>query len=558
MFTRGFKKPDIQTFLNHLIETSRKPECRLRILSSVRSEFLPQLEEVNSVLQLLNTGSTYHLGPLSPVAIADMITKPAKATGYGFEPGLVKKILKDAAQEPGNLPLVAYTLKQLFEGREGNVFTHAAYLALGGVAGAIGTKADQVMECLPAETKEAFDRVFAELVHIEGDGPPTRKRVPLSRFKNDAEASALIDALAGQDCRVLVTDSNELGAMIEVAHEKLFSAWPHSQKWIEDCGEALRFIEYAEEAARQWETMGSHVRDLWQKNWADKLQETLNRFEINPSVTLGRRLHPQPVLIEKLVNYALSHEDRFLIGKKLAEFGDPRPGVGLREDGLPDIVWIEIDGGQIQLEDMDHVFEVKPFLLAKYPVTNAQFEAFLKAEDGYFNKDWWEKLEQPEGPALSSWNEANCPRETVSWNEAVAFCRWLRHRTELTIRLPAEWEWQHSATGGDSSYKYPWGKEWDPSCCNSLKAVLYRTNPVGIYPEGATKQGVMDMAGNVCEWCSNLTDEPDAFDRAAEFEPVRGGCWFEDTEMLWSSKRDFYISNKRANGVGFRLAQDPP
>ena len=79
------------------------------------------------------------------------------------------------------------------------------------------------------------------------------------------------------------------------------------------------------------------------------------------------------------------------IGQILNEFVDTRPGVGLR-DGLPDIVWIDIPRGYVKLEDIDHVFEVKPFRMAKYLVTNAQFEAFIKAEDGYGNEEWWKGI----------------------------------------------------------------------------------------------------------------------------------------------------------------------
>ena len=120
------------------------------------------------------------------------------------------------------------------------------------------------------------------------------------------------------------------------------------------------------------------------------------------------------------------------------EFGDTRPGVGLRSDGLPDIVWIDIPGGQIKLENIDHVFEVKPFRMAKYLVTNAQFDAFIKAEDGYRNEEWWNGMERSKEVSAASWQEANSPRETVSWFEAVAFCRWLSQRTGSKIRLPTE------------------------------------------------------------------------------------------------------------------------
>src|SRR5262249_30644668 len=154
-------------------------------------------------------------------------------------------------------------------------------------------------------------------------------------------------------------------------------------------------------------------------------------------------------LIKQLELDSLSHDRRALIGNRLAEYGDPRPGIGLRPDGLPYIEWIDIEQGKVKLEEVEQLFTVKHFRIAKYPVTNLQFEAFINAEDGYRNSEWWKGIKQRNGPDDPSWKEANSPRETVSWFEAVAFCRWLSKRTGLPIRLPTEWEWQLAATGGD-------------------------------------------------------------------------------------------------------------
>ena len=163
----------------------------------MRSEFIARLEESESVLPLLNAGCNYHLGPVSPRVLQDMIERPAHATGYQFEPRLVDDILSETSQEPGALPLVAYALKQLFDRRRERAFTREAYKKIGGVAGAIGTAADQVIQGLDKEALGAFDRVFAELVHIERDRPPTRKRATLAAFKADEGANKLINALAG-------------------------------------------------------------------------------------------------------------------------------------------------------------------------------------------------------------------------------------------------------------------------------------------------------------------------------------------------------------------------
>lgn len=560
LFTSGFKDEDIRNYLEQLVATARDTKCRLRVIASVRSEFIGRLGESDAILQTFNAGYNYYLGPVSPRTLEEMIEKPAQATGYEFELGLVDEILRDAAQEPGSLPLVAYALKQLFERRQGRTFTRDAYKEIKGIAGAIGTQADQVMAKLDEHARGAFDRVFAELMHLDRERPPTRKRATLAEFASDKAATQLIDALAGPECRILVRGGEGREAPVEVAHEKLFTAWPKLKDWIDNGGEALRLIDYAEEAARRWHETGDHLDELWQSRRAKDIQHALSRFSKSPSPLLDRLLRPQQMLIARLDKQGLSHEDRLQIGKKLAEFGDPRPGVGLRSDGLPDIEWVEIPQGRIQLKDTDYVFEVKPFRMAKYPVTNSQFECFID-DGGYEHDAWWEGIgKQTWSP--SSWQEANCPRETVSWFEAVAFCCWLSARTGTTIRLPTEWEWQQAATEGDPTRDYPWG-EWDATRCNSFESRLNRTATVGMYPSGATQRGVYDMAGNVWEWCLNTHEQPEhpkavCISVDSGQRVIRGGSWSTKPAFLHTSDRFRGIPDLRNDILGFRLVQNLP
>jgi Sulfatase-modifying factor enzyme 1/Domain of unknown function (DUF4062) len=559
LFTSGFKEPDIQTFLEQLIGTAQDVANRLRVVATIRSEFLGKLEAYESTLSLLNSPYRYHLGPVSPRMLQDMLQKPAEATGYAFEPGLVEVILHDAGQEPGNLALIEYALTQLFERRKGRTFTMEAYMAIGGVVGAIATKANAVLSSLEKEARGAFDAVFAELVHVERERPPTRSRASYSAFSADESSVQLIEALSGQDCRILVTSGSGPETIVEVAHEKLFSAWGKLKGWIDNSNADLRLIDFEEECAKRWHEKGCRVQSMWGQEQAVAVQRALTRFKKSPSAQLQAMLHPQKILIEHLNDFSLSHQDRLLIGQKLAEFGDPRPGMGCR-DGLPDIVWIEIPGGQITLDD--HVFKVKPFRMGKYLVTNAQFDAFIKAEDGYENEEWWNGIVRSGEASSGSLQGSNAPRETVSWFGAVAFCRWLSRRTGSTIRLPTEWEWQQAATGGDPTRDYPWSGGWDAARCNNIESQLNRTTAVGLYPHGATKQSVMDMAGNVWEWCLNRYEQPEApeslrIDKSNTSRVLRGGAWGNDQCYQRVSARFKSDAGDRRNyGFGFRLAQD--
>jgi hypothetical protein len=556
LFTQGYSADTIQAFLAALVTLSGDPEYQIRVVTTIRSDFFGRLAESESVLKQINDGFQYLVPPISPTAWLHVIRGPADATGYAFEEGLVDAILNEVGlgNEAGDLPLVAYALNQLFKQRQNKTFTHAAYRAMDGVAGAIASTADQTIEKLREVGSTSFDRVFSELVHIERDRPPTRKRASLSHFRGDEEATKLIQVLAGRDCRVLVTAGEGPGATVDVAHEKLFSAWKRLKDWIDNSDRDLRLIDFEEECAARWHEKDCRVQSLWSHEQAVDVQRALVRFKKSPSSRLQAFMHPQQTLIERLNDESLSHQDRLLIGQKLAEFGDTRDGVGVK-DGLPNIVWIDIPGGSVKLEEVDRVFKVEPFCIAKYQVTNIQFEAFLKAEDGYRNEEWWRDIEHHEA-AQPSWQEANSPRETASWYEAVAFCRWLSAKTETSIRLPTEWEWQQAATGGDPERIYPWKGEWDTTRCNSYESRLNRTTAVGMYPQGATRQGALDMAGNVWDWCLNTYEDQDLSITTAGRRVLRGGSWDNAPVTLRVSNRLWNFADYRFNGIGFRLAQD--
>ena len=148
----------------------------------------------------------------------------------------------------------------------------------------------------------------------------------------------------------------------------------------------------------------------------------------------------------------------------------------------------------------------------------------------------------------------------MSWYEAVAFCRWLSARLGLNIRLPTEWEWQQAATGGDAEREYPWKGGWDAGLCNSYEGGLKRTTAVGVYPNGVTKQGVLDMAGNVWEWCLNKYEQGDneeslRIDDSDAARVFRGSSWGVKPATLRSRIQDWNYAYIADEYIGFRLAQ---
>lgn len=214
---------------------------------------------------------------------------------------------------------------------------------------------------------------------------------------------------------------------------------------------------------------------------------------------------------------------------------DEHRGKGLNAQGLPDIVWCQIPEGDVVLADHAGQFHVQPFYLARYPITNAQFQSFIDTEDGYRNPRWWEGLATAvQSPKPPHWPEADHPRESVSWFEAMAFCAWLSEQLGYAISLPSEWQWQQAACSGQAAWEYPWGMAYQTGHANIDETwgdigphYLGKTTPVGAYPQGDSLQGVADLIGNVWEWCLNTYDPPEnRAPQGAAPRVLRGGSWF--------------------------------
>lgn len=126
------------------------------------------------------------------------------------------------------------------------------------------------------------------------------------------------------------------------------------------------------------------------------------------------------------------------------------------------------------------------------------------------------------------------------------------------IRLPLEEEWQWVAQAGKEARKYPWPGGWDTRRANSAKSGIGRTLAVGLYPQGASPNRIMDMAGNIWEWCLNKYDDPDdaasdASDASGDRRVLRGGAWIHSPGHARAAVRDGDHPDFRFYHWGFRV-----
>ena len=121
--------------------------------------------------------------------------------------------------------------------------------------------------------------------------------------------------------------------------------------------------------------------------------------------------------------------------------------------------------------------------------------------------------------------------------------------------MPTEWEWQQAATGGQRGNEYPWGSGWREGCANTSESRLSRTTAVGLYPAGASAQGVLDLAGNVWEWCLNEYEDPRRTAVGVDARRVvRGGSWGSSRgNARCACRGHFVVPGARSYYLGLRL-----
>lgn len=390
--------------------------------------------------------------------------------------------------------------------------------------------------------------------------------------------------------------------------------WARSATLLESLGDSVRFVHqlvqeyFAATRWQQWIAEGGNLSAFMTYGWDEtaillagmlsdttELVRALTRFQpvlaarcVAESGSTRHDVATIEDLQRKLVAEATHptgySEKRKLTGNALNLVGDPRPGVGLRPDGLPDIMWCRVPAGEFlmgSIENADnwvqedampqHHVTLPAFCIAKYPVTNSQYQTFV--DDGGYTSKWqqcwtkagwdWRTRQSVTSPNRygGDFDLPNHPVVGVSWYEAVAFCNWLSVRLGRPVRLPGEAEWEKAARCVDGRL-YPWGYDSVTSeHANFESTGIGCTSAVGVFPKGETSYGLLDALGNVSEWTnSKYAQYPYTLDDAREDQDgedtraLRGGSWFNYEVGLRCAFRDWGYPGLGDNSIGFRLA----
>jgi hypothetical protein len=535
-------------------------DARIRVILTLRSDFFGRAVDSPQLTGLLRRGA-FPIGRPGYNALAEMIQGPAARSGLRFDEGLVKEILDDTVKAPGALTLMAFVLAELYHRRrDGMAMSRLVYRELGGVAGAISNVAERLFSNLEPPVRARFEEVFQALVGVDERGAATRLRAVKSDVTRSPEAKKLVDAFT--NARLLVGGSGERNeATVELAHEALIDKWKRLSDWVDSTRADRALFSRLRRDAREWAENDYGDEYLWHPDRITAAREMIRRTHQDGRLTDQERdflRTEEERLLAELTKPSLTMDRRVAIGDRLAVIGDPRPGLLLDLDrSIPDIVWCPVDEGLVTIGNVGEPIRVRPFHLARYPVTAAQYRSFLTAPDGHRNETWWHRLGQPGPPAaeLSAAND-NHPVIHVTWYDAMAYCLWLSDRMQLRLSLPTEAQWQLAATGGQTGRLYPWGHGWADRRANTEELGLGRAVAAGLFPDGAAPCGAADLCGNVWEWCSNEPDTPDeSSPQGQSARAARGGAWGDSGMRTTVLTRCWFPPLGGYEYLGFRIVK---
>jgi len=252
----------------------------LRVCISMRSDFLDRVAEDQRFMEELTRGLIF-LQPPDRAGLREAITAPLELAGHRFENELmVESMLSSLEQTPGALPLLQFSAAKLWDSRDrrGRMLTQDSFDAMGGVAGALATHADEVYAGLPQADQAIARSVLMQLVTPDG----TRAIVEVWELQELSpvpdDVRRVVDYLVGARLLVIQSRSDAEGHAVEIVHESLIDSWPVFRRWQDAGHEDAVFLEQLRSAAKQWDAKGRPQGMLWRGDAMQEARLWRNRY----------------------------------------------------------------------------------------------------------------------------------------------------------------------------------------------------------------------------------------------------------------------------------------
>jgi hypothetical protein len=261
------------------------------LVLTLRGDFYGQALRHRPLADALQ-GKVENLGPMNREELQAAIRLPAESAKVSFDPGLVETLLDDVENKPGSLPLLQFTLREMWARQQNRRITRQSYDEIGGVEGALAQRAEAIFAAMTesganAPMALAFQRLFTRLVTL-GEGQEDTRRVVDRRELGD-EAWSLAQRLAGENNRLIVTNAPAFSReTAEVVHEALIRHWPKLVDWVDRDRAFQSWLRQIKPNVEMWSADPSDDGPLLRsgmlaqaRDWVDRRRDDLSPAELN-------------------------------------------------------------------------------------------------------------------------------------------------------------------------------------------------------------------------------------------------------------------------------------
>jgi hypothetical protein len=242
---------------------------RVWVIATLRADLYERVLEDRDLFDLKTRGSAYDLAPPGTPELAEIVRRPAEAAALVYETDarsgerLDDRLLADA-DRPDMLPLLQFTLQQLFDQRETGDetrLTFAAYQRLGGLAGAIDKQAERAISLLDEAARERLPRLLRQLAApaqgLDGSRDAARltvRSIPMREAAYDEASTRLVRALI--EARILLSSGGGEQGTVRLAHQRVLESWARARKITFASAEFYRVRQEVEDEQQRWEASG--------------------------------------------------------------------------------------------------------------------------------------------------------------------------------------------------------------------------------------------------------------------------------------------------------------
>jgi energy-coupling factor transporter ATP-binding protein EcfA2 len=266
LFIQTATEEEQRRFLDLLLAAITEPRGPLFVILTMRADFYDRLLLYPEFGRQVEK---YHISiyPMDVQELRAIIEQPARLPDVQvtFEGDLVGDLLFDIRGQAGALPLLQFTLDQLFQRREERMFTLRVYHDIGGVKGALAQHAERIYQSLPSQTHQHLGQaLFSRLIDPgTPEADATKRRIPLSAFTliDPGKTQMLAEVIKRfTDERLLIINTVANVSTLEVSHEALVGAWNRLRDWLHEARDMLRLQQVISADATAWK-QHEHSRD---------------------------------------------------------------------------------------------------------------------------------------------------------------------------------------------------------------------------------------------------------------------------------------------------------